>query len=138
MTHLSEVRAAIVKAVPEIATDKITCVCRHNWSYHDVNADYAQYRLREYRRLCDYCICKKYRDNPDHPIRLADVLRAMAVRGNYFVGTDGWFSRYETGHEWVKQDGGLLAVTWPLADDNLDHATPEMIEFLYEILCKGV
>lgn len=101
MNHLPEVRAAIVKACPDIE--------RH----HDINGVF----------------------HDERDIRLADVLRAVGKHeGNPLTQTgiqvfsDGSFN-------WQTKP---MNIGWNLADDNLDHATPECVEFLYSILCKPV
>lgn len=73
------------------------------------------------------------------PIRLADVLRAIAEaqvsNGEpYLVDAAGQF--YDIRQQ--KAVGYLTSndvlAQWPLPDDNLDHASPECVAFLYSIL----
>lgn len=109
MPLLPEVRAAILKAVPQI-------LCRYAEGGSPPDGDTV-------------CRCE------ERPIRLADVLRAMNGKGigladNFFVNTRGHFYK-------ENYSGKLIAYAerWPLSTDNLDDCSEETIAFLHSVLC---
>lgn len=114
MTHLSEVRTAIVKAVPGIRREGRVCPAQHAESF---------------KIDCYYCEEGKNL----RPIRLADVLRAI-LDGRYAITADFSHDSINLYSE-AEIDGEYPNCSWKLAADSLDDQSPETITFLHSILC---
>lgn len=106
MEKLTEVRAAIVKACPDIVID---CIAHEQGEQEPA--------IEEVHR----------------PIRLADVLRAMDkadIPYTLSVDQSGYFWKLANHEYWA------TGVEWNLAVDNLDDQSSETIAFLHSILCN--
>lgn len=67
----------------------------------------------------------------DKPVQLSHVLRAMREARVYdiIVATTGWF--YKEGGSYQES-----LVQYDLANDDLSKQSPELIQFLYDVICK--
>lgn len=137
-SHLQELRDAIVRAVPEIV----------EWRCEGCNVKYAEYvngcpncwsdtlsREENYERFPKRGVNMMHR-----PIRLSDVLRAMAsFPALYAIDVDGNFRVKDIlEHRWklVVETESPRIMFWNLTLDSLNDQSPETIEFLYSIICK--
>lgn len=118
MTHLPEVRAAIVKAVPEIEVRNSSVL---------IPAPFGG--IINHR---------------DSTIRLADVLRAIDFHCSDWMDEEGSaIVITQHGGMWDLKDATVennwtdypYVGHWNLAADSLDDQSPETIAFLHSVLC---
>jgi len=134
MTHLEEVRKAVVERVPDIIMLRFGCEVRlkqHDWE--DTHTMTEIPRMDCFRTLDKYGDVSEFdRDVSDiveiigRTIRLADVLLACEIAvGINAVGVVllGKMPFHENMH-------------WDLSKDSLDEQSPECLSFLHGILCK--
>lgn len=120
---LPEVRAAIVKVVPEIRF-KVCKVCQGT-----VPESVSGYHAG---------VCGAFLgglDIQERPIRLADVLRAISENGVAIrVDENGTFWHVIQPNKCFRDDTGA-SIWWNLALDSLDDQSEETIAFIHKILC---
>lgn len=135
-TKLDEVRAAIIKAVPEIVELKFGCELKtskgfyvtlighkddwYTWKRHEDGLISAGDDAGDADGLPELIIGR--------PIRLADVLVAIDEKcpSKYFVNSNGAFIRIDT--KW-------RMVAWKLWSDSLENQSDECIDFIHSLLC---
>jgi hypothetical protein len=82
--------------------------------------------------LDNYDNAGKCQNGVIRPIRLADILLAIAKFGDYYtIDVDG---RFIFGKEWIKESNDVLALTWNLRKDSLTDQSEETITFLANLL----
>lgn len=149
MKYLPEVRAAIVKACPEIEQIRILGFInvfipkmenRQRATVLAIFSDMDAGYRKKMRLFEDGKIRDRYFDETDftvdpRPIRLADVLRAIGDKrgiGSETIAVDqhGFFleeNRFAVFH--------LRRERWELQSDSLDEQSTETIAFLHSVLC---
>ncbi|UPJ35837.1 hypothetical protein IVB45_02155 [Bradyrhizobium sp. 4] len=135
MTKLDQVRAAIIKAVPEIVELKFGCQVLVDGevmiaTYWNTSNDSLDVYAPEQQELLHHTfnLYPKEYEILGRPIRLADCLVAIdqRCRGDNFatVASNGWFHY-----------GGTRAF-WNLRTDDLSQQSPECISFLHDLLTR--
>lgn len=150
--HYEAVREAVIKAVPEILN--LDFGCRVEWEYdHFLNLRsmtrrkqvgslvairrdrtfYPKSQIKKLGILFDRNSSVSWIEPQNYkvlgrPIRLADVLFAMATKGVMTAN-----EVYLLNIVWPVE-GGYKDVRWNLRADDLSLQSPETIEFLYELL----
>lgn len=114
--RLSEVRAAIVKACPEIESCKFCGATPYNFDQTCVEGMHDEVVVRD--------------------IHLADVLRAIALEQNKGRGFGFSINAYGGMYKTESPDWEEIHVgDWNLANDNLDDASPKTIALIHSIIC---
>lgn len=156
MNHLKEVRAAIVKACPEIMELKFGCEIfvpyaseKHrarivgqknqgrdaqswgSWVLEFLDYAHPRYTFNQVLTITKREMTEIISKDGiiGRSIRLADVLRAMTLKLKGTPDHDLLISGL------ILENTATLGCTWNLAADNLDDQSQECIDFLFDTLC---
>lgn len=125
--HIQAIRAACIKANPEIVELKFGCEIE----LYDVKQKVISYKRNNWRLTTDKSDCKMDASELKEkvtilgrPIRLADVLLAIprSIRERMEINHSA-FGIYSQGHEF-----------WNLLKDDLSLQTPETLSFIADLL----
>jgi hypothetical protein len=128
--NIAAIRAACIKANPEIEGKSGHCICGHEfWCHAQHNVSKKEFENRKsdlYKPDCTHCVCTNYHQLIGRPIRLADVLLAIGdIPHTHFLKDDTYG---------IHGDAAKIVLDWRLRTDDLEQQSDTTLSFIASLL----